>query len=126
MSAVYYFGWAIAIVLIVVGIWALFSPRSLAREYGIPAEGHEAHGFVRAAGIRDIAFGVVLAATAYLHLLWLLVVFAIVGIAVSIADLWVVSHHGGVRRFHRAHAIHASGIVAFILVIAMALFAIGR
>ncbi len=89
-------------------------------------EGHEAAGFVRATGIRDVAIGVVLAATAYLHLLGLLVIIAAVGIAVSIGDLWVVSQHGGARRFHRAHAIHASGIVAFILVIAMALFAIGR
>ncbi len=126
MSAVYYLGWAIAIVLIMVGIWALASPHTLAREYGVSLEGHKPAGFVRATGIRDIAFGAVLAATAYLHLLWLLVVFAIVGIAVSIADLWVVSHHGGVGHFHRAHAIHASGIVAFILVIAMALFAIGK
>jgi len=126
MSAVYYLGWIIAIVLIVVGIWALVSPQTLAREYGVQVEGHEAHAFVRATGIRDVALGVVLAATAYLHLLWLLVIIAVVGIAVSIADLWVVSHHGGVRHFHRAHAIHASGIVAFVLVIAMALFAIGR
>jgi Ca2+/Na+ antiporter len=126
MSAVYYLGWAIAIVLIIVGVWALVSPHTLAREYGVEVEGHEAHGFVRATGIRDVAIGVMLAATAYLHLLWLLVIMAIVGIAVSLADLWVVSQHGGRRHFHRAHAIHASGIVAFILMIAMALFAIGR
>ncbi len=126
MNAVYYLGWAIAIVLIFVGVWALVSPHTLAREYGVRVEGHEAGGFVRATGIRDIAIGIVLAATAYLHVLWLLVVIAIVGIAVSIVDLWVVSHHGGARRLHRAHAIHASGIVAFVLVIAMALFAIGR
>ena len=126
MNAVYYLGWAIAIVLVIVGIWALVSPHTLAREYGVQVEGHEAAGFVRATGIRDVAIGVVLAATAYLHLLGLLVVIAAVGIAVSIGDLWVVSQHGGARRLHRAHAIHASGIVAFILVIAMALFAIGR
>ncbi|HVR46001.1 MAG TPA: DUF4267 domain-containing protein [Candidatus Binatia bacterium] len=126
MSAVYYLGWAIAIVLIFIGVWALVSPHALAREYGVQVEGHEAAGFVRATGIRDVAIGVVLAATAYLHLLGLLVIIAAVGIAVSIGDLWVVSQHGGMRRFHRAHAIHASGIVAFILVIAMALFAIGR
>jgi hypothetical protein len=126
MSAVYYLGWAIAIVLIFVGVWALVSPHALAREYGVQVEGHEAAGFVRATGIRDVAIGVVLAATAYLHLLGLLVIIAAVGIAVSIGDLWVVSQHGGARRFRRAHAIHASGIVAFILVIAMALFAIGR
>ena len=126
MSAAYYLGWAIAIVLIIVGVWALLSPHTLAREYGVQVEGHEAGGFVRATGIRDVAIGIVLAATAYLHLLGLLVIIAAVGIAVSIGDLWVVSRHGGGRRFHRAHAIHASGIVAFILVIAMALFAIGR
>lgn len=126
MSAVYYLGWIIAIVLVIVGIWALISPDTLARDYGVPAEGREAHGFVRATGIRDIALGVVLAATAYLHLLWLLVIIGVVGVAVSIGDVLVVAHHGGVRRFHRAHAIHASGIVAFVLVIAMALFAIGR
>lgn len=126
MSAVYYLGWAIAVVLILIGIWALVSPHAVAREYGVPVEGHEAAGFVRATGIRDIAIGIVLAATAYLHVLWLLVIVAVVGIAVSIGDLWVVSHHGGTRRFHRAHAIHASGIVAFVLVIAMALFAVGR
>jgi Domain of unknown function (DUF4267) len=126
MSVVYYLAWAIAIVLTIVGIWALASPHTLAREYGVAVEGHEPAAFVRATGIRDIAIGIVLAATAYLHLLWLLVIIAVVGIAVSIADLWVVSHHGGSRRFHRAHAVHGSGIVAFVLVIAMALFAIGR
>ncbi|HEY6325622.1 MAG TPA: DUF4267 domain-containing protein [Candidatus Cybelea sp.] len=126
MGAVYIFGWAIAIALVIVGIWALVSPRALAREYGVAVEGHEAAGFVRATGIRDVAIGVVLAATAYLHLLGLLVIIAAVGIAVSIGDLWVVSQHGGVRHFHRAHAIHGSAIVAFVLVIAMALFAVGR
>jgi hypothetical protein len=68
----------------------------------------------------------VLGATAYYRILPLLVVLAVMGIAVSIADLWVVWHHGGLRRPHAAHAFHASGIVAFILVIAMALFAVGR
>jgi hypothetical protein len=126
MNAVYYLGWAIAIVLTIVGIWALLSPHALAREYGVQVEGHEAAGFVRATGIRDIAIGIVLAATAYFHLLGLLAIIAAVGIAVSIGDLWIVSQHGGMRRFHRAHAIHGSGIVAFVLVITMALFAIGR
>ena len=126
MTAAIYLGWAIAIVLIIVGVWALVSPHTLSREYGVQVEGHEAAGFVRATGIRDVAIGIVLAATAYLHLLGLLAIVAAVGIAVSIGDLWVVSQHGGLRRFHRAHAIHASGVVAFILVVAMALFAVGR
>jgi hypothetical protein len=113
-------------VLVAVGLAALLAPHWLARHYGVSVEGHRESGFVRATGIRDVAIGVVLGAAAYLHALSLLIVLAVAGIAVSIVDLWIVSHHGGVRRFHPAHAIHASGIVAFILVIAMALFAIGR
>jgi len=113
-------------VLVAVGLAALLAPRWLARHYGVSVEGHRELGFVRATGIRDISIGVVLAAAAYLHALSLLIVLAVVGIAVSITDLLILSHHGGVRRFHPAHAVHASGIVAFVLVIAMALFAIGR
>jgi hypothetical protein len=126
VSAAYDLGWAIAVVLVGVGIYALAAPTQLGRRYGVAVEGHEALGYVRATGIRDVAFGVALAATAYLHALSLLVVLAVVGIAVSIADLWIVWHHGHARRPHVAHAIHASGIVAFILVLAMALFAIGK
>jgi ABC-type Fe3+ transport system permease subunit len=126
VSAAYDLGWAIAVVLVAVGIYALVAPKQLGRHYGVSVEGHEGQGYVRATGIRDIALGVVLGATAYLHLLPLLIVFALVGIVVSIADLWIAWHHGHVRRVHAAHAIHASGIVAFILVLAMALFAIGK
>ncbi|MGB8908474.1 MAG: DUF4267 domain-containing protein [Candidatus Cybelea sp.] len=127
MSAVFYLGWAIAVVLVVVGIYALVAPRALARAYGVDVEGHEAHGYVRATGIRDVALGVALGATAYFHYLPLLIVLSVAGIAVSVADLWIVWHHGGhARHLHPAHAIHASGILAFVLIIAMALFAIGR
>lgn len=126
VAAVYILAWIIAIVLIGVGIYALISPHALGRHYGVEVEGHKAAGFVRATGIRDIAIGVVLAAAAYLHSLPLLIVIAVVGIIVSITDFVIVSHHGGAHRFHPAHGIHASGVVAFILVIAMALFAIGR
>jgi uncharacterized protein YjeT (DUF2065 family) len=127
MSAVFYLGWAIAVVLVVVGIYALVAPRALARAYGVAVEGHEAHGYVRATGIRDVALGVALGATAYFHYLPLLIVLSVAGIAVSVADLWIVWHHGGhARRLHPAHAIHASGILAFVLIIAMALFAIGK
>jgi uncharacterized protein DUF4267 len=122
----FYLGWIIAAVLIVVGLYALLAPHALASHYGVSVEGDRETAYVRATGIRDVAIGVVLAATAYYHILPLLIVLAVVGIAVSVADLYVVSRHGGHRRMHTAHAIHASGIVAFVLVIAMALFAIGR
>jgi hypothetical protein len=125
-AAAYGLGWVIAAVLVGVGIYALVAPKQLGRHYGVAVEGHDAQGYVRATGARDIALGVILAATAYFHLLVLLIVVAVVGVAVSIADSWIVWHHGHARRLHPAHAIHASGIIAFILVIAMALFAIGR
>jgi uncharacterized protein YjeT (DUF2065 family) len=126
MVAVYYLAWAIAVVLVLAGLFALVNPHELARRYGVAAHGHDAAAFVRATGIRDIALGVVLGAATYAHALVLLIVFAVMGVIVSIADFRIVSHHGGEHRHHAAHAIHASGIVAFILVIAMALFAVGR
>lgn len=126
MTAAIYLGWLIAIVLVAVGLYALLAPRAVARNYGVPVEGDRETAYVRATGIRDVAIGVVLAATAYFHVMPLLIVVAAVGIVVSIADLWVVVRHGGAHRPHAAHAVHASGIVAFVLVIAMALFAVGR
>ena len=126
MTAVIYVAWIIAIVLVAIGLYALLAPHSVARHYGVRVEGERETAYVRATGIRDVAIGVVLAATAYLHVLPLLIVVAAVGIIVSIGDLWVVARHGGHGRVHPAHAVHASGIVAFVLVIAMALFAIGR
>jgi hypothetical protein len=126
MSAVFLLGWVVAVVLLLIGLYALVSPHAVARGYGVHADGHDAHGYVRATGIRDIALGVLLGAVAYFHSLPLLIVFAAVGIVVSIADLTIVWHHAHERRVHVAHGIHASGIVAFVLIIAMALFAIGR
>lgn len=126
MNAAYTLGWIVAVVLVIVGLYALVAPQALARGYGVAADGHAAHGYVRATGIRDVALGVALGASAYFHYLPLLIVLAAVGIAISFADLAIVWHHGHERRFHAAHGIHASGIVAFVLIIAMALFAVGR
>jgi hypothetical protein len=126
MAAAFYLGWIVAVVLVVVGLYAIFAPHPLARGYGVPVDGNQGAAFVRATGIRDVAFGVALGAAAYFHILPLLIVLAVTGIAVSAFDFWVVWHHGGPHRPHAAHAIHGSGIVAFILVLAMALFAVGR
>lgn len=126
MTAAIYLGWIIAIVLVLVGVCAWLAPYFVARQYGVHIEGERETAYVRATGIRDVGIGVVLAATAYLHVIPLLIVVAAVGIVVSIADLVVVARHGGHSRPHAAHAIHASGVVAFVLVIAMALFAVGR
>jgi hypothetical protein len=126
VAAAYDLGWAIAVLLVLVGIYALVSPHTLARQYGVSVAGHGGAGWVRATGIRDVAFGVVLAAAAYVHSLALLIVVAAMGVIVSVADFRIVTHHGAARRYQPAHAVHASGIVAFVLIIAMALFAVGR
>jgi ABC-type Fe3+ transport system permease subunit len=126
VSVAFDLAWLIAIVLVAVGIYALLAPRAVARHYGISVEGDREAAYVRATGIRDVALGIVLGATAYYRIAPLVIVLASVGIVVSVADLWLVWHHGGHRRPQAAHAIHGSGIVAFILVIAMALFAVGR
>lgn len=125
LVAAFYFAWAIAAALVAVGLYALIAPHALAQRYGLLAQGQGAAGWVRATGVRDVALGVALGATAYLHAVTLLIVLAVMGVVVSIADFRIVTHHGEGRRYHAAHAIHASGVIAFILVIAMALLAIG-
>ncbi|MBV9717913.1 MAG: DUF4267 domain-containing protein [Candidatus Eremiobacteraeota bacterium] len=125
MSIAYIVAWAVAAVLVGVGLFALASPAALARRYGIAVHGHDAAGWVRATGIRDVALGVVLAAAAYTHARALTIVVAAMGIVISIADLGIVMRHGGSEKHRGAHAGHAAGIVAFVLVLAMALFAVG-
>ncbi len=126
ITLLFYLAWVIAIVLVAVGIYAMLAPHALARRYGVPTQTPDATAFVRATGIRDVALGVVLGATSYARFLPLLIVLAIAGTAVSIVDFWIVARHHETKRHHSAHAVHASGIVAFVLVLAMALFAIGR
>jgi Domain of unknown function (DUF4267) len=141
MAAAFDLAWIIAVVLVGIGLYALVRPGDLARRYGVPIEKdkhetakdrHEESderrqeaAYVRATGTRDIAIGVLLAATAYFRNVPLLIVFAVVGIVVSIVDLGIVHRHGDPPH-HTAHAIHGSGIIAFILILSMALFAIGR
>jgi Domain of unknown function (DUF4267) len=126
MAAAFYLAWIVAVVLVAVGIWALVAPHELASRFGVATENrHEAAAYVRAVGTRDIAIGIILGATAYFRSLPLLVVFAVVGIGVSIFDLGIVHRHGSGPHRGAAHAIHGSGIVAFVLILTMALFAIG-
>ncbi len=125
MSVLYVLVWIFAIGLVCVGLYSLLAPRLLAGHYGVEVEHHTGEGYVRATGVRDIALGVILGAIAYMHSRSLLIVFAIVAIVVSLVDLLLVRNHGSHQRMHHSHAIHAGGIVAFILILTMALFAVG-
>lgn len=116
---------ALGVALVIAGIYGLAAPRGMARLYGAPIDDASGAGFVRATGARDLAFGIALAAAAYFREVPLLIVLAAAGIFLSIADFSIVYHAGG-GRLRPAHGFHASGIVAFILVLTMILFAFGR
>jgi hypothetical protein len=123
MTAVAIVAFIVAIALIAIGLWALFDPHRMSRAYGLPAEGAHAHGFTRATGIRDIVIGGILLTAGFLHNLPFIAVLGMAGIVLSIAD-FVIAYNGNGRRLHRSHANHAAGIIAFILVATMALWAI--
>lgn len=125
MTGAFVVGGVIALALAIVGALALIAPNVIAEAYGLHADGDAARGFVRATGIRDIVIGLILAAAIYFRDLPLLIVVAIGGIVLSLTDL-VIAYHAGGRRLGRPHAVHFSGAVAFVLVLAMALLAIGR
>ena len=125
MSVFYALCWVLTAGLVIVGLAGIVAPHAMARVYGVPTGDHAAAGgFARATAVRDLGLGLVLGAATYYRHLPLLVVLAIAGLAVSIADFWIAYHAGG-KRLHPSHAGHGAGIVAFILVIAMAAFAFG-
>lgn len=115
----------LALALVFVGVYALIEPARMAVFYGLPVEGASAAGFARATGIRNLAFGVALGAAAYFRDKPLLVVLAATGILLSLADFSIAYHAGG-KQLRLAHGFHASGIVAFVLVLTMILFIFGR
>ena len=117
--------WVLAAALAIVGILGIVAPHGMARIYGAPTGGHaSAGGFARATAVRDLALGLALGAAAYYRVTGLLVVLAISGIIVSAAD-FAIAYHASGRRMHASHIGHGAGIVAFILVLTMALFAVG-
>ncbi len=124
MTALTIVGGLVALALAAVGAIALLAPRRLAAAYGLPSDADSSHGFVRATGLRDVVIAIVLAATIYLGDRTLLIVVAAAGVALSLADLFNAYHSGG-RRWRREHVSHVGGVIAFVLVLAMALFAIG-
>ncbi len=107
--------------LIVVGVYAVRVPRALARRYGVAVEGHAALAYVRATGVRDAALGLVLLAIVIGRAGPLLIVFAGAGAALSAADYWLATHHGGARPDVVARASHLSGAAAFLVLAAFAM-----
>lgn len=115
----------LALALVVVGILGLVFPELLSGLYGVRAGDTASHGYVRATSIRDIGIGVALAVAAYAHVVLLLVTLTAIGLVISFADFAIVFKARG-KRIGAPHAGHAAGAIAFIVALAMALFAIGR
>jgi hypothetical protein len=115
----------VALALVILGIAALVNPMGMAHFYGLPVEADHAIGFVRSTANRDLIFGLVLGAAVYYQYWPLIEVMLAGGVLLSLGDFWIAYHAAG-KRFHRAHAVHGTGIVALLLVLGMALFAIGR
>jgi hypothetical protein len=115
----------VALALVLLGIAALANPMGMAHFYGLPVEADHALGFVRSTANRDLIFGLVLGAAVYYQFWPLIEVMLAGGILLAAGDFWIAYHAAG-KRFHRAHAMHAAGIIAFVLVLCMALFALGR
>ncbi|HTX58957.1 MAG TPA: DUF4267 domain-containing protein [Verrucomicrobiae bacterium] len=118
-------GTVLALALVVAGLVALLFPKPMSHAYGAPVEGEAGYGFVRASGVRDLLIGAVLAFAVATRDVPMIAVFAGAGLALAVAD-FVIAYHAGGRRLHLAHAVHAAGAVAFVLMLAMALFAIGK
>ncbi len=124
MTALSIAGGIVALALILVGIFALIAPHRMAHAYGLPLDGQASRGFARATGIRDVAIGAVLGAAVYFRDVPLLIVLAIAGVVLSLTDL-AIAYHGGGRKLRREHGVHVGGVIAFVLILTMALFAIG-
>jgi hypothetical protein len=114
----------VALGLAIAGVAGILWPERGERLYGAPPSGGEAHGFVRAAAVRDVVIAVILGAAAYVADVPVMVVVAIAGIALAACDAAIAYHASG-KRWHRGHGVHLAGIVAFVLVLAMALLAVG-
>lgn len=125
MAALTLLCYLLALALVVVGVAGLAFPEALSGLYGVHARDDTSHGYVRATSIRDIGIGIALAIAAYAHVLLLLIALIAIGLAISFADFAIVFHARG-KRFGASHAGHAAGAIAFIVALAMALFAIGR
>jgi uncharacterized protein DUF4267 len=105
-------GFALAAVvaagLIVIGTLALIAPDVAARGFGLPATDPASRTYVRAAGLRDLVIGVIVAViraeVGTPLLAWIVALLAII----AVGDLMLV-------RRSRAVAIHAVGVVGLLV-----------
>lgn len=106
--------WALAALLVGIGVFALAAPKRLADFYGAPT-GARGFPFVRAAGWRDLVVGLILAAVAYRRDRVTLGIVAAAGILLALGDgtiAWMEQ-----RRFSQPLIAHLAGALAFLVLL---------
>lgn len=106
-----------ALGLVSVGVLALFSPRRLARSYGVEVRDRASLVWVRAAGVRDVALGLILAYFAFRQDFIEILFLCIIGFALAIADFVLAVSF--TRRLRSEHGAHLGGAIAFLVIIVL-------
>lgn len=104
--------------LISIGVLALVAPERLSRSYGVAVDAPNSFVYVRATGARDCIIGFVFGSAVWAHDRSLLLVLAVAGLALSLADFAIAFAFA--RGFRSEHVAHLGGAAGF-LVIAIAL-----
>jgi hypothetical protein len=108
-----------AVGLVAVGALALFSPRRLARSYGVEVRDRASLVWVRATGVRDAGLGLILAYIAY-HQEFIEILFiCAVGFVLAITDFLLAVTFA--RRLRSEHGAHLGGAIAFLVIIVLLL-----
>ncbi len=108
-----------ALGLVGVGALALFSPRRLARSYGVEVRDRASFVWVRATGIRDIALGLVLAYITFHQALEEILFLCVIGFVLAIADFSLALIFTG--RLRSEHGAHLGSAIAFLIIIVLLL-----
>ncbi len=108
-----------ALGLVGVGALALFSPRRLARSYGVEVRDRASLVWVRATGIRDVALGVILAYITFHQSLEEILALCVIGFVLAIADFLLAVTFA--QRLRSEHVAHLGGAVAFLIIIILLL-----
>jgi hypothetical protein len=109
----YMLSWAIACVLVFVGLAAGLAPRWTAAGFGLRAKDPSAEFYVRATGSRDIILGLTVALLAYHGTTGLLARALALGSLIALADLAQVLFTPGARR--SAGVIHAASALMLLI-----------
>jgi hypothetical protein len=104
--------------LIVVGTLGIVLPGALAQSFGLPVDEQHALGFVRAAGVRDVALGAIVLTASLTAAVTVLFVAIAAGLLVSISD-FVNAFYSGGRELHRQHLAHFGGAIVFAVILAL-------